>query len=118
MRQVRNVPPSSRRLDDLTTRRLDDSIRHASRISNASVALRKKRLEVPYWLASGEQRCAVCERTHALAVTVYCVACDRPQCSFCITIVEGEGFCPDCHAEHEPERRPRRWLRGRSGKAS
>jgi hypothetical protein len=83
------------------------------------VALRKKRREVPYWLAPGEEVCAVCDRPHAAAVTVFCVVCDRPQCTFCIAVVSGEAVCPDCNPEVEKEaRRPRRWLRGRSGKAS
>ncbi|HEX2835540.1 MAG TPA: hypothetical protein VHW00_21185 [Thermoanaerobaculia bacterium] len=76
----------------------------------------KKKLKklVPYWLSSHhEQVCAVCETPHAYAVETRCVACDLPNCQFCVVVVAGEPYCPGCHDEG----RPSRWQRARSGKA-
>ncbi|MGZ5431470.1 MAG: hypothetical protein ACXW5U_05555 [Thermoanaerobaculia bacterium] len=54
---------------------------------------------LPYWLAGGDQTCECCGHRHAHHVEARCVACDRPRCSMCVIIVDGEVFCSECHAE-------------------
>jgi len=65
-------------------------------------AKKKKRFRLPYWLGGGDRTCAGCGRRHAHHAETRCVACDRPQCSFCIEVVEGEPFCSECMAGGGP----------------
>lgn len=73
---------------------------------------KRKRRELPYWLAAGEELCTGCERAYAYAVEARCVSCDRAYCSVCVYVVAGERFCRDCHEEKGGSR----WRRVRSGK--
>ena len=57
---------------------------------------KKKLFRIPYWLHGGDRSCAGCDRGHAHDLEVRCAACDRPFCSFCVTVVEGEPFCSQC----------------------
>jgi hypothetical protein len=70
-------------------------------IPNASLLLvkLKRRREIPYWLAEGEQTCEACGCTYTFALEMRCSDCDGPRCPQCVVVITEEVFCAGCPEE-------------------